>query len=182
MQTRVHTPNNPICRNASLYELTKIKTKQIYITLMTDAITKFICSLTKTHTQFAFYPLSCWIDFRKHRNLFTFFHEFSTLRMHRWSKSLLFEDKNWFIRHGYCHGCYYPADVKGQGISNHAIDQVISEYSGFSIRKDEMLGNYRPDSRFAPSQWETALLCNDVSHWLGASLERALELPKQIGY
>ena len=24
--------------------------------------------------------------------------------------------------------------------------------------------------RFAPSQWETALLCNDVSHWLGARL------------
>ena len=31
----------------------------------------------------------------------------------------------------------------------------------------------RADSRFAPSQWET-LLCNDVSHWLGASLELAL--------
>ena len=25
-----------------------------------------------------------------------------------------------------------------------------------------------------PSQWETALLCNDVSHWLGASLGSAL--------
>ena len=32
----------------------------------------------------------------------------------------------------------------------------------------------RADSRFAPSQWETALLCNGVSHWLGASLESAL--------
>ena len=31
----------------------------------------------------------------------------------------------------------------------------------------------RADSRFAPSQWETALLCNDVSHWLGASPESA---------
>ena len=28
--------------------------------------------------------------------------------------------------------------------------------------------------RFAPSQWETALLCNDVSHWLGTSLETTL--------
>ena len=27
------------------------------------------------------------------------------------------------------------------------------------------------DSRFVASQWETALLCNDVSHWVGASLE-----------
>ena len=32
----------------------------------------------------------------------------------------------------------------------------------------------KTDSRFAPSQWETALLCNDVSHWLGANLESAL--------
>ena len=32
----------------------------------------------------------------------------------------------------------------------------------------------RADSRFAPRQWEMALLCNDVSHWLGANLESAL--------
>ena len=32
---------------------------------------------------------------------------------------------------------------------------------------------YRADSRFAPGQWETALLFNDVSHWLGASLKSA---------
>ena len=32
------------------------------------------------------------------------------------------------------------------------------------------------DSRFAPSQWEAALLCNDVSHWLAANLESALSL------
>ena len=32
----------------------------------------------------------------------------------------------------------------------------------------------RANSRFAPSQWETALLCNDVSHWLDASLESAM--------
>ena len=40
------------------------------------------------------------------------------------------------------------------------------------IRSREM--QYRADSRVAPIQWETALLCNDVSHWLGASLESAL--------
>ena len=28
---------------------------------------------------------------------------------------------------------------------------------------------------FAPSQWEMALLYNDVSHWLGSNLESALE-------
>ena len=35
---------------------------------------------------------------------------------------------------------------------------------------------YRDDSRFAPSQWETASLCNDVSRWLGASLDSTLQL------
>ena len=35
---------------------------------------------------------------------------------------------------------------------------------------------YRAITRFAPSQWETALLCNAFSHWLGASLESVLHL------
>ena len=34
--------------------------------------------------------------------------------------------------------------------------------------------SYRADSRFAASQWETVLLCNDFSHWLSAHLESAL--------
>ena len=32
----------------------------------------------------------------------------------------------------------------------------------------------RADSRFGSNQWETALLCSNVSHWLGANLESAL--------
>ena len=35
--------------------------------------------------------------------------------------------------------------------------------------------DFRADSRFVPSQWETVLLCNDTSHWLGTNLESALE-------
>ena len=35
----------------------------------------------------------------------------------------------------------------------------------------------RPDARFVPSQWETVLLCNDVTHWLSANLESALITP-----
>ena len=35
---------------------------------------------------------------------------------------------------------------------------------------------YKADSRFVPSQWVTALLCNAVSYWLGANLESALML------
>ena len=39
---------------------------------------------------------------------------------------------------------------------------------------------YRTNSRFAPSQWEMALLCNNISHWLGASLESALAFGKAV--
>ena len=43
-----------------------------------------------------------------------------------------------------------------------------------------MLGiNFRVDSRFAPSQWETSLQTNAVSHWLGANLESALKFIRQ---
>ena len=35
----------------------------------------------------------------------------------------------------------------------------------------------RADSRFAPSQWETALLCNNVSHWLGTNLVSPVTWP-----
>ena len=38
------------------------------------------------------------------------------------------------------------------------------------------MGKYRADSRLAPSQWETPLQSNAVSHWLGANLESALKI------
>ena len=39
---------------------------------------------------------------------------------------------------------------------------------------------HRAHSWFAPSQWETALLCNDISHWLGANQEIARISPDPI--
>ena len=46
------------------------------------------------------------------------------------------------------------------------------------LRKSHLnwLVTCRVDFRFAPSQWETPLLCSNVSHWLGASLESALHM------
>ena len=38
------------------------------------------------------------------------------------------------------------------------------------------LYNYKADSRLAPSQWETSLQSNAVSHWLSASLESTQQL------
>ena len=41
---------------------------------------------------------------------------------------------------------------------------------------------YRDQSRYAPSQWEMSLHCNDISHWLGPYLDWSLvhELTVQI--
>ena len=43
------------------------------------------------------------------------------------------------------------------------------------LRNPEQNIEHRADSRCAPSQWEIAILCNDVSQELGASLKSALE-------
>ena len=40
--------------------------------------------------------------------------------------------------------------------------------------------SHRADSKFASIQWETPLLCNDVSHWMGTKLESALESEKIV--
>ena len=37
----------------------------------------------------------------------------------------------------------------------------------------DLMRNPKAYSRFALGQWETALHCNDVSHWLGVNLESA---------
>ena len=45
-----------------------------------------------------------------------------------------------------------------------------------AVSEVELRSNITAHSRFAPSQWEMALLCYDISHWLGANLESALKL------
>ena len=52
--------------------------------------------------------------------------------------------------------------------------EYIGHQSPDSHHEEPVQSYDRTVSRFAPSQWEMVLLCNDVSHWLGASLESAL--------
>ena len=82
------------------------------------------------------------------------------------------------------HPCYLSAG---------SYSDTLHEYTGCKIRIEILVYKQIPwpqtwwwrametlssllsaDSRFAPSQWETALLCNDVSRWLGASLESTM--------
>ena len=52
-------------------------------------------------------------------------------------------------------------------------NQFNSSYTYTSDQGYDDLSTFRVDSRFVPSQWKMALLCN-VSHWQGASLESTL--------
>ena len=66
----------------------------------------------------------------------------------------------------------------------YGFDNVIGFRALFCVFRQHVITSYkhvdpRADSSFAPSQWETALLCNDVSHWLDASLQSAVTVEKQ---
>ena len=56
--------------------------------------------------------------------------------------------------------------------NNPASCSLENERNGMFHRGDNIC--FRTAYRFVPSHWETALLCNDVSHWLGTNLESAL--------
>ena len=61
--------------------------------------------------------------------------------------------------------CRCPSTKRCLPISRRSADcQIVSS-------------QVRTDSRIAPSQWETSLQSNAVSHWLGAKLESALQVP-----
>ena len=51
---------------------------------------------------------------------------------------------------------------------------IIVKSGAFRAQSEGCVLYYRTDSKFVPSQWETVLFCNDVSHWLGTSLKSAL--------
>ena len=57
--------------------------------------------------------------------------------------------------------------------------EAWTKWLPFSNKSSMMRGQYhiRADSRLAPSQWETSLQSNAVSHWLGANLESTLSHP-----
>ena len=52
--------------------------------------------------------------------------------------------------------------------------KIINVHFTKYLRRYPYLIHVRVDSRFVLSQRETVLLCNDVSHWLGANLESTL--------
>ena len=64
----------------------------------------------------------------------------------------------------------------------HLLVTLQSSYvlQTFSVKQSHIHTSIRADSRYVPRQSETALLCNDVSHWLGTSLESALSMTENL--
>ena len=61
----------------------------------------------------------------------------------------------WFFFHKNC--------SKGKIIKSNPF---VDKYKTLG-KKGWIENTYRADSRFVPSQWETTLLCNNLSHWPG---------------
>ena len=70
---------------------------------------------------------------------------------------------------------WYRHEAKNASCNQHfeakSIIYSVSEFLRISVKDDPS---------FAPSQWETALLCNDVSHWLGANQESSVTVHADI--
>ena len=80
--------------------------------------------------------------------------------------------------------CYLENDshfVSAAKFSNFVTHTVLSTLQGSNlsliISIHTSWDRLRADSRFALSQWETPLLCNDVSHWLDAIPADCIRLP-----
>ena len=58
-----------------------------------------------------------------------------------------------------------------RGMTRFWCDSALNQYC---LNQCSSAPFHRTDSRFPPTQWETVLLCNHVSHWLGANLESTL--------
>ena len=100
----------------------------------------------------------------------------------RWMSRDLTDDKSTLVQvMAWCCQAtnHYLSQCWPRSMSPHGITRpqwVNSLRHGDSYMHEWTRSYLRADSRFAPSQWETALLCNDVSHWLGTNLELALYL------
>ena len=53
----------------------------------------------------------------------------------KWLKSFLMEERNTFIQHNQYHGCWWPGDIRSQGIRSHGIDLFFLEYSSLTTRR-----------------------------------------------
>ena len=65
-----------------------------------------------------------------------------------------------------------PSSWNSRTFKSYIVNYHCYYFPGVAWRHG--ISNNRADSTLAPSQWETSLQSNAVSHWLGANLESAM--------
>ena len=85
---------------------------------------------------------------------------------------------NWSLLYCGLFHSFLPIPVTEETVKDVGISWINKSlwYIHNKTKNNETMGifhgmYYRADSRFASSQWGTALLCNGVSHWLGKCLD-----------
>ena len=66
-------------------------------------------------------------------------------------------------------------NYQNESRGNHTCSSVSVILQLLAANTQVVIMKTRANSMLARSQWETALLCNDVSHWLGAILQSTLK-------
>ena len=82
---------------------------------------------------------------------------------------------NWTIENNICNWTLNQFSYK-----KFNLKITSAKWQPFPVGLNVMRWNFRADFRFTPSQWETSLQSNAVSHWLGASLKSALNFGPSI--
>ena len=72
------------------------------------------------------------------------------------------EDKDLFILHDQCYGCWWPGDARSQGISSHGIDLLLPECPSFSTRRVNTLRPRQNGRHFADEIFKCILLNENV--------------------
>ena len=70
-----------------------------------------------------------------------------------------------------------PLNLERWSWNNNGIEPIHRWWHICSSTMLPVVSQYNRDqSRYAPSQWETSVHCNNVSHWLGAYLDWSLPI------
>ena len=90
----------------------------------------------------------CWINLGNIKYIFIWY-QFSQLRWHQQLKSFLVEDKDPFILPSQYHVCWWPGDIRSQGISSNGID--LSYHSIFSFSPSRIIEVWEDDIQSQPN-------------------------------
>ena len=71
--------------------------------------------------------------------------------------------------------CVTPSLIGWAHTQNDPWDRFLYKLHEVRLCFSHILHNNRTNSGLTPSQWETSLQSNAVSHWLGTNLESALQ-------